>query len=63
MKKNALILFLLVFSLSAFSQSYDKLIAKAGDNENFPKADYVTVFDSTNVFMEESGLSYVNMHQ
>lgn len=62
MKRFYLILFLSAFSASLFAQSYRQLIDNAGDNKTFPSAKYVTVFDSTSVFMEESGLSYVHAH-
>ena len=36
---------------------------EAIDNERYKGFNQVTVFDSTDVFMEESGLSYVNSHR
>jgi len=39
------------------------LIAKAGSYVQFQKSDYIAIFDSTKVKMQESGLSYYNEHQ
>ncbi|MDL2239867.1 DUF3857 and transglutaminase domain-containing protein [Bacteroidales bacterium OttesenSCG-928-K03] len=60
MNKFIVSLLLCIFSITCFSQDYTKLIKDAG--EDFPGANYVTIFDSTSVFMETSGLSYYHTH-
>lgn len=39
------------------------VIQNAGDAEDYPNADYLVVFDSSSVDVQESGLSYRNYHQ
>jgi len=41
----------------------NELILKAGSAEDYPKAAYLTIFDSTSVDVQETGLSYVNIHK
>lgn len=38
-------------------------IKKAGDAATYPDAEYLVIFDSTQVDVQESGLSYVTMHR
>ncbi len=38
-------------------------LVRATDSEKYKAYNQVTIFDSTDVFMEESGLSYVNSHR
>ena len=62
MKKNILSFFLIALCVYAAAQSPQKLI-NIVDDDKYQGYDYVTIYDSTNVFMEESGLSHVNMHK
>ncbi|MDZ7742589.1 MAG: DUF3857 domain-containing protein [Bacteroidota bacterium] len=55
-------LFILVFALS-FAGPVEELIKTAGGKEQYPDADFITIFDSTLVDVAESGLSYTNTHQ
>lgn len=60
----------LLFSVLFFFSGYlltanpqiRELIKNAGGPEDYPGKHQVTVFDSTNVDVQESGLSYVNIH-
>ncbi len=56
------VLFTLIFALS-FAGPVEELIKAAGGKDEYPKADYITIFDSTIVDVAESGLSYTNTHQ
>ncbi len=49
--------------LNAQSVSTKDLLNAAGDQSKFPKADYIVVYDSTKVDMQDSGLSYYHTHQ
>ena len=47
-----------------FAKAQDKGdLVRATDSEKYKAYNQVTIFDSTYVFMEESGLSYVNSHR
>lgn len=47
-----------------FAKAQDKGdLLRATDSEKYKAYNQVTIFDSTDVFMEESGLSYVNSHR
>ena len=63
--KRCLLLLLVGFGFISptFPISITELILLAGSVKQFPKADYLTVFDSTKVRMQQSGLSYYNEHQ
>lgn len=62
--KFPVLFFVLVFSLSySFSADYKDLIKKAGDKSKYPNANYIEIFDSTTVKVEESGLSRVYQHR
>ena len=50
------------FTLLAQESPYKDLIESAGTSDDYDGADIVTVFDSTHVVVEESGLSHVNIH-
>lgn len=64
MRKNFLCLLLLWLSLScAFGQDEIKALLSGVTSEEYSKADEVVVFDSTRVYVEESGLSHVYMHK
>jgi hypothetical protein len=59
-------LFLFIFFISGFMTGagpIEELIRNAGDPADYPDADMLVIFDSTHVDVQESGLSYVNMHR
>lgn len=62
MKRLILCLSALLLSFSLGAQNYASLISRAGTQKEMAKYPAVTIFDSTSVFMEENGLSYVNTH-
>jgi len=63
MKTKFIITFCILFlTQSLISSTIPDLIKKAGCSKDFPDADLLTVFDSTDVDVQESGLSYVNNH-
>lgn len=63
MKTKIIITFcVLLLSQSLISSTIPDLIKKAGCSKDFPNADLLMVFDSTDVDVQESGLSYVNNH-
>ena len=55
-------LLLSIFSITCFSQDYWGIVSDAGTTKDHAGANYVTIFDSTSVFMEETGLSYYDNH-
>lgn len=63
MKKYLLLFFMIVSSIMASAQSTKELIDKVADCSKYEGYDYVVVYDSTDVVMEDSGLSHVNMHK
>jgi len=65
MIRKAITFFLIVF---LHFQSYSvgdirKLISRAGGAKEYPDANTLVIFDSTRVDVQETGLSYVNMHK
>lgn len=62
--KVCLCAFLLIFGISAGAQEspFTELLKKAGNSDDNGGADVVTVFDSTSVVVEESGLSHLTVH-
>ncbi len=59
-----LFLFLILqLPLLLFSDPVEDQIKKAGEMADYPNAEWITVFDSTRVDVQESGLSYVTMHR
>ena len=50
-------------TLLSFSAPEKKPVQLSIANEKFPDADYITIFDSTKVDMQESGLSYYREHR
>lgn len=62
MKKQVLFFIAFVLlQLSCFAGPYD-LIKKAGTSKDYPHANYLVVLDETVVDVQETGLSYNNMH-
>jgi len=63
MKQQILLLTtLILLQLTAFAGPSD-LIKKAGTSKDYPHADYLVVLDETIVDMQESGLSYNDIHK
>ena len=60
--KSILFSFLVVFCHQMWAVPFS-LIRNAGDAENYPESDYLVIFDSTRVEVQESGLSYRNYHK
>ncbi|PLX08396.1 MAG: transglutaminase [Marinilabiliales bacterium] len=60
--KFVLTFIVLLLTHSLISSNIPELIKKAGCSKDFPKADLLMIFDSTDVDVQESGLSYVNTH-
>lgn len=57
------ILFLVFAGLQAQSESSAGLLNSSGDQNDYPGAAYLVLFDSTHVDMQETGLSYYQTHQ
>ncbi len=53
---------LFLIQLSCFAGPGD-LIKNAGSSADYPRADYLVVLDETSVDVQESGLSYNNIHK
>lgn len=63
MKAKIYLLTVFVFiARLAISNSIPDLIKNAGNSSDFPGSNLLIIFDSTNVDMQESGLSYYNTH-
>jgi transglutaminase-like putative cysteine protease len=64
MMRKLFIAVALCLSMAGYAQnnSITALLEKAGDAGDYKHAPYVTIFDSTSVEMQESGLSYFHMH-
>ena len=63
--KNKLFLLIaaLVVSLITTAGPVEELIKKAGGPDDYPQAGLLVVFDSTDVVMQENGLSFYSTHQ
>ncbi|OFX84296.1 MAG: hypothetical protein A2W99_00820 [Bacteroidetes bacterium GWF2_33_16] len=61
-KYTFLLIALLLLKLSVFAGAND-LIKKAGTSKEYPQADYLVVLDETFVDVQETGLSYNNIHK
>src|SRR5512145_2390187 len=63
MTKKAILYFFLFVTLSASAADPVKeALAKSGDASKYPGENQLTVFDSTLVDVQESGLTYVTVH-
>ena len=62
MKKHLLLLLQIIFVTSLCAQPIGDLIKNAGDASAYPNYDQLIIFDSTNVDMQETGLTYVLNH-
>ena len=62
MKKKLLLLFQLLFITGIDAQTVSDLVKKAGDASAYPNHDQLIIFDSTDVEMQETGLTYVFNH-
>ena len=63
MLRKIFLLFILSGSLSAAYSGSTEDRLKAIDPKDYPGANVVVVFDSTIANVQESGLTYVNMHR
>jgi len=62
LKKITMFALLLFFSSQLMGVPFS-VIQNAGDAEDYPNSDYLVIFDSTQVDVQESGLSYRNYHK
>jgi len=60
--KTYLLLLLQLTFVTGYTQTIADLIKKSGDAAAYPNYDQVIIFDSTNVDMQETGLTYVMNH-
>jgi transglutaminase-like putative cysteine protease len=60
MRFKLLTLSFLVFSALLISAQPAELLRKAGTSKEYPNSGYILVYDSTNVDVQETGLSYYN---
>ena len=63
MKKRHILYLFLFIGILVKAQTYQDLIAAAGDAKTFPHSNVVDIFDSTSVQMQATGLSYYQMHK
>jgi hypothetical protein len=65
MKKKSIIIFTLLFGAISIWANPDikSLIRDSGDQKDYPGKTTLMIFDSTQVDVQESGLSYVNIHK
>ena len=61
-KKIFFIVVSVFFAQFAFSSSIPELIKQSGCSVDYPNHDLLIIFDSTDVNMQESGLSFYNTH-
>ncbi|MFO8235750.1 MAG: DUF3857 and transglutaminase domain-containing protein [Bacteroidales bacterium] len=61
-KRVVLSLLTVFFSIELIAVPFS-LIQNAGDANDYPDADHLVIFDSTDVDVKESGLSYRDIHQ
>lgn len=62
LKKITLFSFFIIFTFQLYGVPFS-LIRNAGDAEDYPDSDYLVIFDSTSVDVQESGLSYRDYHK
>ncbi len=60
--RNLFVLFILLLPFFTGAQSYTELIRGVGEAGDYPGSDQVVVFDSIQVEMQETGLSYMVSH-
>lgn len=53
---------LMLLSLAIFADNIPDIVNDAGTSKDYPGSDVLIIFDSTDVDVQESGLSYVNTH-
>ncbi len=61
-KKTFFFTLAILLSQLSFSNSIPDLINKSGNSADYPNSNVLIIFDSTNVEMQESGLSYYHTH-
>ncbi len=63
-KKSIITLSIILSAISLWaSPDIQNLIKKSGNQKDYPGKNTLTIFDSTQVDVQESGLSYVNIHK
>ena len=62
LRKIMMFALLSFFSIQVMGVPFS-VIQNAGDAEDYPNSDYLVIFDSTRVDVQESGLSYRNYHE
>ena len=62
-QRGFLYLFIFTIPLLLLGNPIQEKIIKAGDPEDYPGSNFLTIFDSTKVDVQESGLSYVYFHR
>jgi len=62
-RKIVLLCILSIMSYCMSAQSIRHLINNTGNAKDYPKSDLLIIFDSTNVDVQETGLSYVHTHR
>lgn len=60
--KFILTIFVFLLAQSLISSNIPDLIKESGCSNDFPDADLLMIFDSTDVDVQETGLSYINTH-
>ncbi|HPE87551.1 MAG TPA: DUF3857 and transglutaminase domain-containing protein [Bacteroidales bacterium] len=63
MKRLLLLFCALILTGGLYAQDIRALIANAGDSNDYPSAGKITIFDTTLVDVQETGLSYVHIHK
>jgi len=63
MKKQITLLLFILLGFWASAQTNQELISKAGNTDDYPHSNVLVIFDSTQVQMQATGLSYYKMHK
>lgn len=63
MLKKILLSIILILPVFIMADPVEDLINASGSSQDYPNSNVLTLFDSTTVDVQESGLSYVNTHQ
>ena len=61
-KKLYFLMFCLFLAQLVISSTIPNLIKESGDSNDYPNSNLLIIFDSTDVDMQENGLSYYNTH-
>ena len=63
MKKQITLLLFILLGFWAIAQTNQELLSKAGNAEDYPHSNILVIYDSTQVQMQATGLSYYQMHK